>query len=363
MIWITPRKRDEIQFQKEHGVKHTIKLVLEKIIKKVLPKNFFKYYRVFQDHILVGYHIYKKIIMKYGDDLIILACAPMGTGDYYLCGLYLQTWLEKHACKNYVFLTTGGSRHKVTECFLVYKNHTYIVDHRSHIDLRSFSGFLGVEKCNFIFLDHQAPFLQNRAHTLASYNLMGYNGLNILDFYMYFGFKFSTDIAKSVPKFTEDHNYIKKIFSKNNLVIGKTVLLSPYSASQKDFLLPNRFWENIVNCLKSIGYRVCTNCFGKEPAIKGTLPMLLSYRDIVPFLNLAGAFVGLRSGLCDIISTSVCRKVVIHSFKNGFWPDGNSIAYTGLHNMGLCDEVLEEEYAQYKEQFLVDKIVSYILRK
>lgn len=346
---------------REHGLIYTAKVYGKKILKRILPESFLQLNRIFQNHILAGYHIYEKIISKYGDDLVIFACAPMGTGDYYLCGMYLKAWLDKHAIEKYVFLTSGGSRQKVTELFSVYKNHTYIISLESHREIRSFRGFLRTEKCNFIYLDHQAPFMQNRRHSIASYNLMGYKGLNILDFYMYYGFQISAGTTKSVPEFTENHDHIRNIFIKNHLVIGKTALLSPYSASQKNFLLPNRFWENIVDRLQAMGYTVCTNCVGKERPIRGTPPILLSYRDIVPFLNLASAFVGLRSGLCDIISTSVCKKIVLHSFKNGFWPDGNSIAYTGLLNMGLCDDVLEEEYSQSKEQVLVDEIISYIL--
>lgn len=360
MAWIIKKVKNGIQCLKEHGVKFAIKLALKKILRRTLPKSFLKINIIFKNNILAGYNTYKRIIQKHCNDTTILSCVPMGTGDYYLCGLYLQAWMKKFDIKNYVFLTTGGSRQKVTECFSVYKDHTYIVNLTDHRNIRSFRGFLGTDKCNYIYLDHQVPFFQNRSHNIASFNLMGYKGLTMLDFYIYYGFNLSANIIKSTPEFTKDYEYIKDIFLKYNLIIGKTALLSPYSSSQKEYLLPNRFWEDMVRRLQTMGYAVCTNCFGKEQPIKGTIPILISYYDIVPFLNLANVFVGLRSGLCDVVSSSSCKKIVLHSYKNGFWPDGNSIAYTGLLNMGLCDEVLEEEYAQDKEQFLIDEIMLYI---
>ena len=76
---------------------------------------------------------------------------------------------------------------------------------------------------------------------------------------------------------------------------------------------------------------------------RGDAPALCRYAEIVPFLDRAGMFIGIRSGLCDIVATSRCRKIILHTYRAKWWPDGKSIAYTGLNHMGLCDDAIELE--------------------
>jgi hypothetical protein len=61
------------------------------------------------------------------------------------------------------------------------------------------------------------------------------------------------------------------------------------------------------------------------------------------FLNAAGFFVGVRSGLCDIISASSCKKIIIYE-KDGFFYKCSPYEYFSLQRMGLCGGALELEY-------------------
>ena len=92
--------------------------------------------------------------------------------------------------------------------------------------------------------------------------------------------------------------------------------------------------------------------------VKGTVGVCVPYSELVPFLDKAGMFIGVRSGLCDIIATSTCKKVVIHTYRNGFWPDGRSISYTGLQNIELCNDVVEMEYKETEKDSLLQSVID-----
>lgn len=345
---------------KEHGVKYTVKLILKDVLKKIFPESFLKLNRLFRDCVLEGYKLYESYINQFGDDVCILTCAWRGTGDYYISGLYLQAWLYNFKCKNYIFLTPGGAERNVMRLFSAMDGHAVQIG--SVRDLCALRGFLGTQKTNFVFLHHQVPYPLNWKHNITNSALCGHRGLNMVDFYLILGFRLSRNTTKSQPQFSNDIERIKQIFYMNNLPLGRTVLISPYSAGLNQFLFPIEFWEKCVERLKGYGYTVCTNCAAKERPIKGTTSLLVPYKDIVPFLNLAGGFIGIRSGLCDVVATAHCPKVILHTYKAKWWPDGNSIAYTGLNSMGLCNDAVELEITKENMEKAIPEIVQAINR-
>lgn len=321
----------------------SLKSAFIRFVGKLGLTHVMRFHSAFFVYVLRGYRVYRRLIAVYGSDTVILQCAHKGTGDYYLCGLYLQQWLEQNGVSNYVFMTPGGSQERVTELFPVYKGHTVNCTDREMEDIRNFRGFIGPKRQRYLHLDHQYVYPLSPGHDIATFNLMGFRGLTMLDFYLAVGFHLPEDTPRSMPVFSNDIEHIKVLFHENGLSEGKTVLLSPYSASNAEYLPDDAFWKQIAKDLADKGYTVCTNCGPGEKPVAGTVPLLIRYSELVPFLELAGGLIAVRSGLCDIASTARCRKVVLHSYKNRFWPDGNSIAYTGLENMGLCRDAVEIE--------------------
>lgn len=354
VTWFPRKLRGLIRCLREHGVKDTAKLIVKKIAKTVLPDSLVKLNDMFLDHVVSGYRIYEELLNKYGDDAKILACAWHGTGDYYICGLYLDSWLKVNNVKRFIFLSPGGAEYKVASLFPTLASGTICFDKNKYWDLYTLSGFVDVDRCNLVHLHHQEPFHFNLSRMVTNSNLMGFNGLDMIDLYMLFGFKMARDTPKAMPVFKVDVRRLKYYFTEYKLLPGKTAVLSPYSTSLKEYSPDAKFWEYLAKELKRRGYTVCTNCGEKEAAVKGTVPLLLSYKEIVPFLNIAGIFIGIRSGLCDIISTSSCKKIVIHTYYAKFWPNGASIRYTGLNHMGLCQDAMELEYVQNEIRCVVE---------
>ena len=91
--------------------------------------------------ILPGYRQYRKIVRRYGSTVSVLRTAWHGTGDYYICGMYLPAFLKENGISNYVFLVNKtGSERKVTRLFDVYQGHT--VQLHSVEPLSRFSEFM-----------------------------------------------------------------------------------------------------------------------------------------------------------------------------------------------------------------------------
>ena len=147
----------------------------------------------------------------------------------------------------------------------------------------------------------------------------------------------------ALPVFDNDSAKVQALLKQIGGKPNKTVLIAPYATTSVLIPPPDDFWTTIVSTLQERGYTVVTNCSEKEVPLKGTSSILIPYAHIVPFLDTAGYFIGVRSGLCDIISTTKAKKIILHPYEAQNWPDGASLAFTGLNNMGLCDNAIELE--------------------
>lgn len=297
--------------------------------------------------VLAGFRVYRSILLTSEADAVILGTAWLGTGDYYLCGCLLPAWLEQERIQHFVFLTPNKAEKKVLQLFPVLRGHVRTLpDGSEYYHLLLFRAFVGPSHCRFFYLHHQQPFPTNDGLNISNGALQGFRGLNMLDFYLASGFCLPESTALVPPEFEENKVQLRKWFDEYHLLPGKTVLLAPYSTGLEEYLPPISLWEEIARLLRDRGYCVCTNCFGKEQPVLGTVAISVPFAQIVPFLNEAGGFIGIRSGLCDIISTSICKKAILHTYNAKWWPSGSSVAYTALSSL-YNDLALDIELNEY----------------
>lgn len=125
-----------------------------------------------------------------------------------------------------------------------------------------------------------------------------------------------------------------KLFQAMNLEPGKTVLIAPLAKSYPH-QLPVNWWEPVVSSLMSEGFKVVTNIAAKSnfssadvrdkvDFIKGSIPLEIPIDLVIPFTELCGNFIGVRSGLCDLLAFSNARKIIIYpqpdpEHKNYSW--------------------------------------------
>lgn len=116
----------------------------------------------------------------------------------------------------------------------------------------------------------------------------------------------------TVPAKPNANNHIYKDIA--SIPEGKAVILSPYAKSVT--AIDHKVWEEAVNYYTGAGYKCYTNVIGDEKPLDGTeaiSPSLLEIRSVV---ERAGTFVGIRSGLCDILREAKAKKIALYPDYN-----------------------------------------------
>lgn len=276
-----------------------------------------------------GLVLYEKIRERYGRDSYVFLCPYPGTGDIYMACSFFGEYCRQNGIDEYIFLVVGENCKKVAELFRIQNIET--VNELMKTRLLQAWEFLGKEKMNVKPLLHWGwrtkRFLRSEHHSQVTFAEM-----------------FRYDVYANAKKnklqhFVPQRNIerVKELFAEKNLRPGKTIVMAPYAGS---FISEMGFheWGRLAIQLKKMGYDVCTNCGKKkEEPIKGTVPIYFSYEEVVEFLEYAGGFIALRSGLCEVVSQSVCKMVIL--YETGF--NAASYDYFSLRKMGLKEDVVE----------------------
>jgi len=296
-----------------------------------------------------GRNHYKKLIKKYGRVPIFL-CPYTGTGDIYLIGAFWNEYIKKNDITEYVFVVITGACKKVASLFDI-KN-VVLVKKKKYasrlIDYYMYDRNSGDIK---VLNDCWAQIHTNQVEWFR-----GYKGLYFTELFRKFVFNLPNEAKPVHPVYKDESARIESIFNQYKLVYGKTVILSPYSNTLSD--LPYTFWEALASELANRGYWVITNRGRKtEPAIMGTEGVFFPL-DVAPQLvEKAGAFIGIRSGFCDVISGAKAKKVILYDADNRFYM-GSAFEYFSLKTMGLCDDAVEYEFDHDNTSSVLEKVLD-----
>lgn len=282
-----------------------------------------------------GKSYYKKLKRKYGDVPIFL-CPYTGTGDIYLIGTFWNEYIKRNSINDYVFVVISKACMKVANLFEI-KN-IEVVKKKEYASYLIEYHLYDPEKGKMKLLND----CWAQVHTNQVEWFRGYKGLYFTDLFRRFVFDLPEDIKPKHPTLRNESEKVKKIFDEYGLIPKRTIILSPYSNTLSD--LPSEFWEELVFKLVNKGYKVATNCGGKtEPAIKGTVAVFFPL-DIAPqIIEEAGAFIGVRSGFCDVISGTKAKKIILYDKWNRFYM-GSAFEYFSLKGMELCGDAVEIEF-------------------
>ena len=100
----------------------------------------------------------------------------------------------------------------------------------------------------------------------------------------------------------------------NSIPEGKAVIFSPYAKSVT--ALPTNIWRDAVDYYSSIGYKCYTNVAGEEMPLNGTEAISPSLFELKSVVERAGTFIGIRSGLCDVIREAKAKKIALYPDYN-----------------------------------------------
>lgn len=298
--------------------------------------------------IMKGARIYSSLIQKYKDksNIYINICPYQGTGDVYLAAGYFNKSADKS--EPHVFCVIGKSNYNITKLFGI--DCIEILTKEEMKVLFCFAVFAGLEETHIHILHPNPPY--DYAGVIDRFRNI--NNLIFTDIIGYGAFKCDDSKNLDIPQFPDCTEKINELYAKLGLVKGKTVLLAPYSYTMATY--SPLFWKKLVHELHGLGYTICTNIGSeKEKAIEGTIGLFLKYEELNSFLKMAGYFIGVRSGFCEIISSIPCKKIVLYGLKS-YWGFGDDLQYFSLKNMGLCNDAVEIRMEEIDFNSLIEKI-------
>lgn len=294
----------------------------------------------------LGYKSYLKIREKYPTKPIWLMHQP-SLGDLFIFSLFLPEFMKakKVSDCDCVLVVTKNSTKRLAD--ILGFRHVEMIDLEDAYNnwlmmLRMMGGGLNV---------HNAVY---HGENKLFQTLVHYSRVSFRDSFTKYVFQFPEEVEPIYPEFPKRHEHVLEQFIFHGLKPGKTVVISPY-AGHFEAKISEAQWTNLITRLKEKGYAVCTNCAGpNEKPLPGTVAPFIDLQDCVEFVETAGAFIGVRSGFCDLVCMANCRKIVI--YETGA-PAG-SIDYFGFESMGLGENITELVNDCISTDDLIDTIVN-----
>lgn len=280
---------------------------------------------VIEEHKL-GFEIYKNIQKEFGEDKKIIMCPYAGLGDVYFISAYIVSYCEIHNIDNFVLTVIGNTNMKIAYMFGI-ENIKIITQQQSNL-LKNFATFMGAKRIGVEILSHRLISFDNIMYNFEQAGLLDWGTI----------FRYGVlEISKNtkpryitIDKESKVVNLLEEI--KKKLHCGKTAIISPYANTIIG--MEDGFWEEIVIKLKEKNYEVYTNSIGdNEPIIAGSQPLAFPIEIAKEVVEYAGVFIGVRSGLCDVIEAVQAKVFVLY-------PDKRSLFYN-LKSMGFGKDVTE----------------------
>ncbi len=248
----------------------------------------------------------------------MIFCPFNALGDVYFCVSYLPFFLLRRNIEDYmIFVPSNGCR-KVAELFEI---ETVKVVEQSELD--SMIQAVIFEEDDNSFIAHQ-----DRPYVINLHKALKVKRIPLEMIYRCGVFGLSPETEPVVP------NNWKTWGRLESIKRGKAVVLSPYAKSV--ISLPYRIWEDIINAYIERGFQLFTNVSGEEKPLPGTEPLMADLAEMKSILEYAGTFIGIRSGLCDVIRTVDCRKIAFYpdyNYSDTVWKAVEMYSLDGFENI------------------------------
>ena len=292
------------------------------------------------DEVERGYKIYTNILKRVNNKYIFYN--NRATGNTLLMGMYIDAYVKFSGICDFMVVNTRKSSNKLCEVMGI---NSLFIDFQC-CEKRAFE--------RFVFFMHESEL---RLKTLNPYNhhtnlitMRGYKGLDMHT--MYRCLLYRCDAQKPIKGLlinNSDH-----LFSKYNLRVGHTIVISPSSYSL--YGVEKDFWQDLIISLKSFGYDICINIGEGEYNSYDAVSVFVPYDELIDFVNKAGFFIGVRSGLCDLVAQTSAKMFVIYNTLPEF------MDYFSLERMNFKSERIQESLLKDRE-IIKNEIERFILNE
>lgn len=127
------------------------------------------------------------------------------------------------------------------------------------------------------------------------------------------------------------------------------IIISPYAKTAKD--VPSDVFETLVKALQK-KYVIYSNVTPNQKEVEGTLRLECDILELADYVMGAKAFIGLRSGACDLVGAMTNTKSYI--FFNGYKNDGFASVKDYRTNPESVVEFYGADYQAYIETIIND---------
>ena len=279
--------------------------------------------------VVIGYREIQRIRKKYGRQVHIFFMRG-ATGDSYLQFMFFQNWLREHPAESYVMVGDSAGMMGVAPLFSI-SNCEQVRTYQAS-SIQKACMLLGCERLHvtMMFPWHYDLYV-NRCRVRMT------ERFQFLDTYRSYVLGLKKGMKALRPVFVKKDRRFYFDMAKRGLAEHQTVIIAPDANSVTQ--LPMIFWNDLIGRLKKAGYRVFVNC--SYCSAYRAPDIFFSYEESVPLLEYCGYFIGVRSGLCDIISTAQCRKIILYpqkAEKVNYSEHRSEKEFSGFEVMGLVKE-------------------------
>ncbi len=249
---------------------------------------------------------------------MILFCPFNALGDVYFMMSYLPAFLRKKGIRDYVVCVPSRSCAAVVDLFA--SDHVITLLQK---DLDAAIQAAIYNKDEDCFITHQ-----DRPYVVNLHRILKMKRISLEKVYCCGVFGLPDDTEPVQPTEWKVWDRLEEIRE------GKAVILSPYAKSVTG--LPMEIWEAIISDFSERGYQLFTNVAGEETPLPGTEPLNAKIGEMKSVVERAGTFIGIRSGLCDVIRTAACRKVALYpdyNYCDTKWKSIDMYAIDGFENL------------------------------
>ena len=244
-----------------------------------------------------GIALLQRFKEKYPDHFRIL-CPFSALGDIFIMMSYLPHFLKKREIGKCVVCVVGDACAQVVQMFGAYPVETFL---QKDMD-ETIQAVLYTEDQN-AFIAHQ-----DRPYVVDLHRALYTKCIPLEQIYCCGVFGLPAGTVPYKPTGLRQYSGMEQIER------GNAVLFSPYAKSVT--ALPDPLWEQIVDGYLQRGYQCFTNVAGDERPLAGTQPISPKIAEIQSLAEYAGTFVGIRSGICDVLKYAKCKKAALYPDYN-----------------------------------------------
>jgi hypothetical protein len=152
---------------------------------------------------------------------------------------------------------------------------------------------------------------------------------------------------------------------------GRSVLVAPRSNSNP--MASDGWWQALVDELSHAGFVVFQNITNptlqeRPAAFSPAIPVDLPVEQVIPFCEAAGFFVGMRSGLCEVLGYANARMKAVHvkeryqkndRYPVVFWRDSTSgFSMSQCFDTGNWQDIDVERQSEFDRNLFADWLVA-----